>query len=79
MSFVCSACCLLAVLVFATPVAAQRQERVVDTWRPLHYDVKLAFNDQLTEIASARTEITLEVLAPTLARIDLDFGDMPID
>ena len=37
------------------------------------------FNDQLTEISAARTEITLEVLAANLTKIDLDFGEMPID
>lgn len=73
---------LLAVLFLAflpLSAAAQRRERVVDTWRPLHYDLAISFNDQLTEILSARTEITLEVLATNLTKIDLDFGDMPID
>jgi aminopeptidase N len=51
----------------------------LDSWRPVHYDVALSLNDQLTEISSARTEITLEVLADNLTRIDLDFGEMPID
>lgn len=73
---------LLAVLFLAClplSAAAQRHERVVDTWRPLHYDVAISFNDQLTEISSARAEITLEVLAANLTKIDLDFGEMPID
>src|SRR5437867_78835 len=73
----------LAVVAFIALVAlsafAQRRERVVDTWKPLHYDVDLNFNDQLTEFTSARTVITLQVLAPTLNKIDLDFGDLPID
>jgi aminopeptidase N len=60
-------------------LAAQRRERVINSWRPIHYDVALSFNDQLTEISSARTEITLEVLAANLTRIDLDFGELPID
>jgi len=41
--------------------------------------VALTFNDQLTEISGARTEITLEVLATNLTKVDLDFGEMPID
>jgi aminopeptidase N len=57
---------------------SQRQERVVDSWKPLHYDINLAFNDQLTEI-NARTDIQIEILAPNLATIDLDFGGMTID
>ena len=62
------------------PVAnAQRRERTVDTWKPVHYDVSIFFNDQLSEISSAKTEITLQVLKPNLSRIDLDFGELPID
>src|SRR6266536_2533928 len=57
---------------------AQRRERLVDSWKPLHYDVDLTFNDQLTQI-TARTEISVEVLAQNLTKIDLDFGDLPID
>ena len=62
------------------PVAdAQRRERTVDTWKPVHYDVSISFNDQLSEISSAKTEITLQVLKPNLTKIDLDFGELPID
>jgi aminopeptidase N len=74
-----AACGLFAALVFITPALAQRRERVVDTWKPLHYDVAIAFNDQLTEIANARTEISVEVLTPNLNKIDLDFGEMAVD
>lgn len=73
---------LFAVLLFAglpSSAVAQRHERLVDTWRPLHYDVALSFDDQMTAITAARTEITLEVLATNLTAIDLDFGDLPID
>ena len=74
---------LLAALfvVFCVPfnLVAQRRERVINSWRPTHYDVALSFNDQLTEISVARTEIALEVLADNLTTIDLDFGEMPID
>ncbi len=57
---------------------AQRRERLVDSWKPLHYDVDLTFNDQLTQV-TARTEISVEVLAQNLTKIDFDFGDLPID
>src|SRR6185503_3206309 len=70
-----------AVLVLAcgaTLVPAQRRERVVTNWRPLHYDVSLSFNDVMTEISSARTEVTLRVLKPNVTKIDFDFGEMPI-
>jgi aminopeptidase N len=74
--------CLFAALFIAflsLSAAAQRRERSIDTWRPLHYDVAIFFNDQLNSISSARTEITLEILAANLTRIDLDFGEMPVD
>src|SRR5437763_2571424 len=72
--------CIIAVIVLvALPSFAQRRERIVDTWKPLHYDIDLAFNDQLTEFTSARADISLQVLAPKLGKIDLDFGDLPID
>jgi len=62
------------------PVAdAQRRERTVDAWKPVHYDVSISLNDQLSEISSAKTEITLQVLKPNLTKIDLDFGELPID
>jgi aminopeptidase N len=71
---------LLALLVLcAAFVPAQRRERTVEAWKPLHYDVSLSFNQQLSEIVSARTEITLTVMKPGVTSIDLDFGDMPID
>lgn len=73
----------LAAIVFLLSVpfslSAQRRERAMDTWRPTHYEVVLTFDDRLTEISAARTEINVEVLAATLTRIDLDFGEMPID
>ena len=70
---------IFCLLCLPLGLAAQRRERVIDSWRPIHYDVALSFNDQLTEISAARTEITLEVLSANLTKIDLDFGDMPID
>src|SRR2546423_1407475 len=68
----------LFVCLGALSVFAQRRERLVDSWKPLHYDVDLTFNDQLTQI-TARTDISVEVLAQGLTKVDLDFGDLPID
>src|SRR6266571_2198756 len=72
---------LSVILVLATTlsVAAQRRERTVDSWKPLHYDVDLSFNDQLSELTLARTKLSLQVLSENVSKIDLDFGDMPID
>ena len=72
---------LVALFVFlsALPIFAQRRERTIESWKPLHYDVNLTFNEQLTEIAAARTDISLEVLKQDVTKIDLDFGEMAID
>jgi aminopeptidase N len=70
---------ILILLSLPPSLSAQRRERTVDSWRPIHYSVALTFNDQLTEISAARTEISVEVLATALTKIDLDFGEMPID
>src|SRR5437867_3832415 len=67
------------ILLSATLATAQRRERTIDSWKPLHYGVSMSFNNQLTEISSARTEISLQVLGNNVTKIDLDFGDMPID
>lgn len=69
----------LFVVLSALPLFAQRRERTIESWKPLHYDVNLTFNEQLTEISSARTEISLEVLKQNVTKIDLDFGEMAID
>ena len=70
---------VLFLLTIAIAVSAQRRERLIDTWRPTHYDVTIAFNDQLSEIASARTEINAVVMKDNVSVIDFDFGAMPID
>jgi aminopeptidase N len=66
-------------IVCGLTVASQRRERIVDSWKPVHYDVNLAFNDQLTEIAKAGVDISLEVIGQNVSRIDFDFGELPID
>lgn len=72
---------LLALLLFSvfTLALGQRRERVVDTWRPTHYDVSLRLNDQLTELTSAQTNIAIQVIKAPLNMIDLDFGQMTVD
>ena len=69
----------LLLLSTFTLALAERRERLVDGWRPLHYDVALKFNDQLTEITNARAEINILVLKEALTTLDLDFGEMAVD
>src|SRR5512132_1447797 len=58
---------------------AARHERLIDSWKPLNYNVSITLNEQLTEITSAKVEITIESLKDSLSEIDLDFGEMPVD
>ncbi len=70
---------LAVLLVSMSLVTAARRERLIDSWRPLNYDVSLVFNDQLTEITSARAVISVLLLKDKLSEIDLDFGELAID
>jgi aminopeptidase N len=69
----------LLLLLTVTGALAERRERVVDTWRPLHYNVALTLDDRLTELTSARAEISVAILRGRLARLELDFGELPVD
>ncbi len=70
---------LLLILGFVTQSFAARTERLIDAWKPTNYNVSLTFDDKLTEITSARTEITILSLKDSLSQIDLDFGELPVD
>jgi aminopeptidase N len=74
-----AACGLFTTLILITPALGQRRERLIDTWKPLHYDVAITLNDQLSEIARAQTTITAQILKDNVSMIDLDFGLLPID
>jgi aminopeptidase N len=58
---------------------ATRRERLIDSWKPLHYNVSLVFDDQLSEITRATAEVTILSLKDNLSLIDLDFGELPVD
>lgn len=67
---------LLVLLVLTSSVVfAARIERLIDSWQPKHYVVKLTLNDQLSEIVSGSARIDVLVLKKT-ALIDLDFGEL---
>jgi aminopeptidase N len=73
---------LLATVIVLLSISlcpATRRERLIDSWKPVHYSVSITFNDRLTSITSARTEITILSLKDTLSQVDLDFGDLTID
>jgi aminopeptidase N len=69
----------LLLLTTVTFAQAERRERAVDVWLPLHYDVSLSLNDQLTELTQAQAAIGIRVLKGPLSTLDLDFGEMPVD
>jgi aminopeptidase N len=66
-------------IIFVTPAFAARTERLIDGWKPTNYHVSITFNDALTEITSATAKITIVSLKDSLAKIDLDFGDLAVD
>ena len=71
---------LALILVSAfTSALAERRERIVSAWRPLHYEITLTLNNPLTEITEARADITVLVLKNQLAVLDLDFGELAVD
>ncbi|HEX8492643.1 MAG TPA: M1 family metallopeptidase [Pyrinomonadaceae bacterium] len=69
----------LLLLITVAPVWAERRERRIDAWKPVNYDIALVLDDQLTEIKSARTDITILVLKDSPGTIDLDFGEMEVE
>jgi aminopeptidase N len=69
----------LVLVVVSTSSTATRRERLIDSWKPLHYNVSLSLDDQLTTITSAKTEITILSLRDSLSQVDLDFGELTVD
>jgi len=55
-----------------------RRERLIDAWRPVHYNISITLDDKLSEITSARADIEVLVLK-RLSVIDFDFGDITTD
>lgn len=65
-------------LTLSVQATATRRERVVDTWRPLNYAINIKFNETLSTIVEARTEIKARALK-NISQIDLDFGEMKLE
>ncbi|MDQ1637869.1 MAG: aminopeptidase [Pyrinomonadaceae bacterium] len=69
----------LSIIIVSLPsTLGARRERHIDSWKPINYDITLLFNDQLSEIASARVAITVQAIND-VSLIDLDFGDLTVD
>src|SRR6185503_10553661 len=72
---------VVVVLLFglsAPSAIAARRERLIDSWKPINYNITLAFDDQLSEIVSAHVAITVLAIKD-VSVIDLDFGELVID
>jgi aminopeptidase N len=68
----------LFILCLFLTVHAERRERLIEAWQPLHFDVKIAFDYGLSQIDSATTEVTVLIRQTDLTKIDFDFGTMPV-
>ncbi|MBS1793079.1 MAG: M1 family metallopeptidase [Acidobacteria bacterium] len=69
---------ILLVAALAAAVSAERRERRIEAWQPLHFDVSLQFDGELSRIASATTVVTVLIREPDVTMIDFDFGALPI-
>ena len=71
---------LLATIILALVGVAicARRERLINTWKPIHYNVNIQLNEGLTEVTTAKTEVSLLILKDNVTEIDFDFGTMPI-
>ena len=72
---------LLLAIILLTVVSVAicaRRERLIDTWKPINYNVNIHLNDNLSEVTSAKTEVSLLILKDNVTHIDFDFGTMPI-
>jgi aminopeptidase N len=68
---------LIVVSLFVSALAA-RQERKIESWQPLHFDIKLEFDDSLSRIVSATTDVTILIREADVTKIDFDFGTLPV-
>ncbi len=70
---------ILLLLALCSFALAERRERLIENWRPVHYDVSLVFNNELSELTRAETKLDALILRNNLSMIDLDFGALTID
>ncbi len=68
---------LLIISLFAG-VLAERRERRIEAWQPVHFNIKLAFDHNLSRINSATANVTVLIRQPDVTKIDFDFGRLPV-
>lgn len=69
----------LLVAVFVSSASATRRERLIESWKPVHYNVALVLDDRLSTITSAKAEVTIQLLKDNVSLIDLDLGELSVD
>ncbi len=69
---------VLATFWLITPARAERHERLIDSWQPLHFEINLVFDNGLSKINSATAEVKVLILKDEVTKIDFDFGTMPV-
>ena len=57
---------------------ADRKERSIESWQPTHFDISISLNDTLSELTSAKADITVLIRKKDTEVVDLDFGNMPV-
>lgn len=70
---------ILVLAILASWTFAARRERLIESWRPINYNVTIVLDDQLTAITSGKAEITIQSLKDNLSLIDFDFGVLSVD
>ena len=68
----------LLVVSLTASAFALRQERKIEAWQPLHFDIKLAFDHSLSKIDSATADVTILIRQTDVTKIDFDFGRLPV-
>jgi aminopeptidase N len=56
-----------------------RRERLIDSWKPVHYNISIVLDRQLADIVSANAEIHVLIIKDNISLIDLDFGELTVD
>ncbi|HYJ86452.1 MAG TPA: M1 family metallopeptidase [Pyrinomonadaceae bacterium] len=69
----------LVSLMLVSWTLATRRERLIESWKPINYDVAIVLNDRLSAITSAKAEVTIQLLKDNVSLIDLDFGQLSVD